>query len=289
MGVYYFSSDHIYEHGKWESRNIFINDDKFTTTLSNLERAKEMNVEQLWIGPGKIYVDLEEPIIDQESYESAITKYIYRGCSLLICQLPIKSNFKFREMFIEFKEKLTSLSPIDFMIAPRIPASKLTIEQVKFFGREKVPFILIDEPNEKKIKKVKWGWIQQTQSFSKTPIKYTSDNLKPNFKVWNKICEKYKIDTFYEEVTKEPLSKEILRITGISPHKGEFLHQGCADYNLFNLPSKPSIEEQSKFRYHKAIPVIAISNGNVIKSNNIVHSDVAKGVYTKVSIPRHFL
>ncbi|MCT2537378.1 hypothetical protein NC661_00300 [Aquibacillus koreensis] len=289
MEVYYFSSDHVYEEGQWTAKDIFVYDKKFTTTLNSKERAKEMDVRSFWIGPGKVYLDLAEPVYDQSIIENTITKYVHRGCSLLICQLPLNTNHRFIEKFQAFKEKLASVSPIDFMIAPRIPASRLSTEQIKFFGREKVPFILIDEPDEKSLKKVKWSWIQQTQSFSKTPIKYMSDQYKKNFKVWDKVCKKYSIETFYDELTIEPLSKEILRLTGISPHKGEFLHQGCADYNLFDLSSIPSIEDRSNFRYHKAIPVIVVSNGVVIKTSNVVQADAAKGEYTTVTIPKHFL
>ncbi|WP_138416983.1 hypothetical protein [Aquibacillus sediminis] len=289
MGVYYFSSDYIYDHGKWKSDSIFIKDNKFTITFTNKKTAQEMDVSPFWVGPGKVYVDLDDPVYRQQDYQSSIKKYIYRGCTLLLCQLPISSRYGLKQKFSQFKQQLSLVSPIDFMIVPRIPASKLAVEHIKFFGKEKVPFILVEADDVDELKQVKWEWIQQYQSFSGTPISYISDTENTFEKDWQKLAKKYRIISIDDTINHLPLSKQLLRQTGISPHKGEFIHQGCADYTLFDRSTLPTIDEDTNFRYHKAIPVITVSNGTVVKSNHIVQLDATQGKYTPVSIPRHFV
>ncbi|WP_226034693.1 hypothetical protein [Aquibacillus saliphilus] len=292
MGVYYFYSNYIFDDGHWLSKSIQVENDKIVITQVNKHRTKQMNIDYYWVGPGKVYIDFEDPLHQREDLESTVNRYIYRGCTLLICQLPITSNVFFKQEFEQFKATLSSL-PIDYMIVPRVQASLLRPSIIKFFGKNKMPFVLIDTKNKEELLEVKWEWIQAAQYFSGIPLVLSHDEPTNKSKglstIWNDICEEHRIDVIKEKLTDYPLSKETLRLTGISPLKGEFLHQSSADYNLFELDKIPSIDERSKLRYHKAIPVVTVSKGEVIKANHLVRPVLGKGELKQVSIPKHFL
>ncbi|MRH42409.1 hypothetical protein GH741_06895 [Aquibacillus halophilus] len=292
MGVYYFRSDYVFEEDKWISKSIQVENERIVITQINKQRTIEMNVDKFWIGPGKVYIDYEEPLYDRKFVDNTVNKYIYRGCTLLICQLPIRSYIHFKRKFEQFREHLSSL-PIDYMIVPRIPTHLLQPDIIKFFGTKKMPFVLIDTNSKHELLKVKWEWLESAQYFSGIPFVLHKDGSKNKRKeltsTWSSICKKYRINTIEENISEYPLSKETLRQTGISPFKGEFLHQSSADYNLFEMDEIPSVDERPKFRYHKAIPVVTVSKGEVIKYNHLIHPEKAKGELKQVSIPNHFI
>ncbi|WP_077621740.1 hypothetical protein [Sediminibacillus massiliensis] len=290
MEVYCFYSDLIYEEENWQSKCIHVEDGRFVR--SHKVNPVEMVVDGFWIGPGKVYVDMEEPVYFQANSKETVKSYIDRGCTLLLCQLPVYSSQHFKRKFYQFKEKLAYL-PIDYMIVPRIPLPYLKTEQIRFFGRKRLPFIIVELATEKELWKVKWEWIQQAQSLSGIHLFFTMENNQAPDKhvlhAWKHVVDSFLISSSYEEISHLPLPKKLLRITGISPYKGELLPQGSADYNLFPIDKFPSIDEPEKFRYHKASPVVTVAGGKVVMANQQVEPEIGRGYYQKVSIPRHFL
>lgn len=292
MGGYFFYSDYVLNNEEWNSLCLQVQNGKFTRNITATEGVKELIVHDFWVGPGKVYIDIEEPIYGKVDFETSAKKYIYRGCTLLLCQFPVKSKRNFKYRYGQFKRKLTYL-PLDYMMVPRIPLSILNPDHVRFFGRRKVPFIIVEADNLTEFSKVKWEWIHQAQSFSGIPIIYDGRNLNNKQKeiesTWEKITESFDIQTLREEISELPLSINTLRKTGISPFKGEFIENSSADYNLYELNQIPSIDEGDNFRYHKAIPVVTVMKGKVIKSNHLVEGQKGDGEFKQVSIPNHFL
>lgn len=292
MEVYYFYSNYVFDDGNWKSESVNVEEGRFIRTLSNKRSTLEMDVSNLWIGPGKVYLDTEDPLYAQLDYENVVNKYIYRGCTLLICQMPVKNKSTYRNDFMKFKRNLTSLA-VDYMIAPRIPAGTLQPDHVRYFARKKVPFLLVEAFTNEELINVKWQWIKDAQSLTGIPLVLTTNEAtrtkKDKLQLWKKLCAEFDIKTIDDEISDYPLSKKVLRTTGISPYKGEIVQHGCADYNLFENDKTGFIDEDTKFRYHKAIPVITVLNGDIIKTNHLVHANAGLGIYRQVSIPQHFV
>ncbi|QDP40454.1 hypothetical protein [Radiobacillus deserti] len=294
MGAYYFYSDYVLEDGMWKSKSVHIENGLFTRSFKNMEGIQEIHVEDFWIGPGKVYVDIEEPVFHALSPETVAQKYLYRGCTLLLCQLPIRSSISYKKRFRAFKENLVNL-PIDHMVVPTIPVRILRPHHIKYFGRMKVPFIGVELACSEDLNSVKWEWIREAQQFSQTPIilfrrdRKEGLDSKELFKEWKELCRIHSIVTLQDPVREFPLTKHALRVTGISPGKGELIENGCADYNLFQREKEPIIDEDSHFRYHKSIPIVTVCRGQVVKENHLVNTEKMQGEYMEVSIPRHFI
>ncbi|MBM7569834.1 hypothetical protein [Aquibacillus albus] len=292
MGGYYFYNDYVYNDGKWTSKCIQIQDGKFARDLKGSANIKQMETDQFWVGPGKVYVDVEMPLFKANDKERIVKQYIYRGCTLLLCQLPIKSKNNFEQIFYHFRDALDGL-PIDYMIVPKIPSTIISPEHVRFFGRKKMPFLILNLQNMEDLFRISWEWMEQSQSFSRIPILIDTSALEKKQdeaeSTWRNLSEAFMVRTLPEKLSEFPLSKESLRLTGISPYKGEILPNGFADYNLFDLEKIPSIDECSKVRYHKAIPLVTVMNGNIIKSDYLINDNLNKGNFREISIPSHFL
>jgi hypothetical protein len=292
MEAYSFYSKYVLQDRKWSAKVFHVEDGKFTRSIRNQKQTFRLYVDQFWIGPGKVYVDVEDPVYYQLNYENVIRKYIYRGCTLLLCQLPVFNTEDYRKDFTEFRSRLSSMA-IDHMIVPVIPAMVLKDEHIRFFGRHKVPFILIETSSHEDLLDQKWEWIKHAQSFSNIPLMYINSPFleeKIDFSpLWQEICENYSISTLYQEIDSSTLSRETLRLSGISPFHGEFIENGSADYNLFDLNTTPFVDESRNFRYDRAIPVATIANGKVIKANHLILSEENRGQYQRISIPQHFV
>ncbi|SDJ67551.1 hypothetical protein [Sediminibacillus albus] len=293
MGVYYFYSEFFFDENSWNTQSVSVENEKFARELCGKGNAMELNTDHFWVGPGKVYLDYEEPVYYQTSPENTIKKFIYRGCTLLLCQMPVLSHTNYKEKFNQFKKQLSGMA-IDYMIVPRLPVSILKPDLVRYFGRKRLPFILLDANNEQELKEVKWEWIQQAQGLTQIPLLLVTEvqTKNENKKIagtWESIVETYGIFTIIESSLAVPLSKNMLKMTGISPYKGEILAQASADYNLYLQHKVQSIDEQPEFRYHKAIPEVTVAKGRVIKVNHIIQCLEGSGSYTHVSIPRHFI
>ncbi|SDL66671.1 hypothetical protein [Sediminibacillus halophilus] len=291
MGAYYFYNEYVYDEDGWQSKSMIVEDGKFTRRINDKAPAREMNTKQFWVGPGKVYLDIEEPFYQQASLEVNLRKFIYRGCTLLLCQLPIRSHSNYKRNFASFQKKLTE-SPIDYMIVPRIPLSQIRPEMVRFFGRQKVPFILVEQDPVKEVQKIKWEWIHQAQSLTKIPLFMLSSskrNHRQQSTCWPSVAPELDLTLVNPSELELPLPKKLLRKTGISPYKGELIPHASADYNLFLFQENQSIDEPHNFRYHKAIPEVTVAKGKVIKVNHIVKCRKGNGMYKKVSIPGHFV
>ncbi|MDC3413045.1 hypothetical protein NC797_09720 [Aquibacillus sp. 3ASR75-11] len=292
MEAYSFYSKYVWENGEWKSRLFHVEDGKFTRSIRTKSMEMRLNVDSFWLGPGKVYVDSEEPVYYQLDYQNTVKKFMYRGCTLLLCQLPVINTSNYRKDFFHYIDHLKNM-PIDHMIVPIIPAPILKDEHIRFFGRQKVPFLLIETSSQEDLLNIKWEWIQQAQSFSRMPLMYKKSSfLQEEINVselWHELCKNYNIPSLHQEIGQSPLSTQTLRLSGISPFHGEFVENGSADYNLFDLSSIQSVDESLLFRYDKAIPVVTVANGNVIKANHLVLDQQQNGKYQKVSIPQHFV
>ncbi|WP_026771252.1 MULTISPECIES: hypothetical protein [Sediminibacillus] len=291
MGAYYFYNEHVYDEDGWQSKSMMIENDRFIRRINGNTSAREMNTRQFWVGPGKVYLDIEEPFYQQASLGTNLKKFIYRGCTLLLCQLPILTHSDYKRNFISFRKKLAE-SPIDYMIVPRIPLSQVHPEMVRFFGRQKVPFILVEQTSVKNGQEIKWEWIHQAQSLTKIPLIMLSSSKRANRQQTldlTNIASELDLTLVEPSELELPLSKKLLRKTGISPYKGELIPHASADYNLFLFQENQSIDEPHNFRYHKAIPEVTVAKGKVIKVNHIVKCRKGNGMYKKVSIPGHFV
>lgn len=290
METYCLSTAKVYDFNQWKQEEIVIFEKKFLLKRQLINRGtfETEDWSNYWIAPGKVYVDIEKPIFNSNMMDSQVRAYLYKGCSLLLAQFPVTSLVQMKKEFNNFKKSLETLA-LDYSIVPRIKSYLLKPSVIHYFAREKLPFILLEVNDLKELYKVKWEWINHAQGPRKIPIIPIENHKIPSlFKVWKKIADNFDLSTLPELISTLPLSKESLRITGISPTKGEIIQQGDADYLLFELDKNALIEQPDQLFYHKSIPSIAVIRGQTVRENHILKAERGFGQFISTTIPRHF-
>lgn len=274
---------------EWKPLELAVQNGRWCECSSIDKRTMKLVSDPFWIGPGKVYVDLEFPLFDTPYRDALLRRYIYRGCTLLITQLPISSKNQMKTHWDAYKKELEDVA-IDYMIAPRIDLHRLCPEVVRYFGRQKAPFILVEVGDEKSLKATKWEWIDQAQSQSFIPIVPVFTNPateKDLLKFWDQIMTVYNIKTLPDILNELPLSVANLYAAGIAPFKGEIRTNADCDYNLF-LNNERQIEATDQMFYHKAIPYVTVLRGKVIRAHVEMNDDKGYGRFKNISIPNHF-
>lgn len=285
MEAYCIEANKWKNNNKWEALSMGVNNGKWCSPSDLKKKTMKLQVDPFWIAPGKVYIDFQFPLFHSPYQTSLLRRYIYRGCTLLLTQLPITSKRQMKSKWADYKKSLEGLA-IDYMIVPRVPIHYLDDEMVRFFSRLKVPFILFEVSTEAELYKKRWQWISQAQNPFCTPVVpvFLQDNLHS---LWDKFVRTYEIISLPSPLDELPLGIDNLKATGIYPYKGEVIPSGDADYNLFRV-EKEEIEAPDQMFYHKAIPYVTVLRGKIIRAHVEMNDERGYGNYREVSIPNHF-
>ncbi|WP_028783028.1 hypothetical protein [Thalassobacillus devorans] len=291
MGAYYFYQ-RTWHKDEWMNKEVLVEEDRFVRRFLAASHPMELNVDAFHITPGYVMVDVATPLYPSADKMTLSFDYLKRGCTLLIVQLPIKTSHLFKEKYESFCRMLAGL-PLDYMITPVVAPRLLTPAMVRFFGMQKVPFILFEGTDEKVYEEVAWEWLAQAQSYSRTPIAPLVSPQKENhpkvYTEWNKIVEHCDMITLQDPVTDLPLTSKNLRRAGIYPYKGELVPGGQADFNMHLHNGDTLIDDPAEISYYGSVPDITIKDGNVIQIHQQILNEKVTGMHRKVSIPMHFV
>ncbi|MBB6452213.1 hypothetical protein HNQ94_000658 [Salirhabdus euzebyi] len=282
MKTFYFENLNVYSDERWEKKNIYFTSDLFVPKhyINRLEERK-IEVDQFWMSPGKVYVDIEYPLTDQKLQRHHVRQYLYKGCSLIISVFDLRRNMKWKQDFQCYIESLRGI-PIDYMVVPKVNVKYLTVDMIRYFGIKKVPFILVDIHKKEDINDIKWGWLRQMQCVMRIPFAYVKSDLS---KLLHEKFNEYNLMELSPPITKHPLKNRSLIETGISPKKGEIRIYGDADFNLH-------LKDQHKWGKGKIkedlAPYISVIRGNVVKLNQTILEQKDFGNYCQISIQNHF-
>ncbi|MFC0523161.1 hypothetical protein ACFFGV_06065 [Pontibacillus salicampi] len=291
MKAYYIHSHRSLVKRTWLPLHIGVEGEKWCNPFSQLTTTMELNTVPFWVSPGKVYVDVEFPLYRTEYFIPIVRRYLYRGCTTLIVQVPIITEKNLQQTFYSHLEQLDGIA-LDYMAVPRVSLTKLSTSMVLFFGRHKIPFIIVEVTDKKQLLEKEWQWIAQAQHPSFIPIVPVfsfNDSSSFSYKEWLTLMEEHQVRTLPSPITEEPLSLENLKATGIFPTKGEFIYQGDADYNIYPAyEQQEQIEGNEQMFYHKAIPYVTVIRGQVIRAHLELDDYNGYGKYQTISIPNHF-
>ncbi|MYL32754.1 hypothetical protein GLW08_17575 [Pontibacillus yanchengensis] len=290
MKAYSIHSKQSLIRSEWSEVSIGVQNGKWCAMRDLNKHTCQMNTDSLWMSPGKVYVDLEFPLYKVDYLAPLVRRFIYRGCTCIVTQVPIYSKREMKETYFAYIDELEGIA-IDYMVVPRIPLIQLDASVIRFFGLQKVPFIIVEVTHKEDLLSKSWQWIAQAQHPSFIPIVpvYQFDEDTVTYKDWLKIAKQFGVRTLPKPLDEKPLSIENLRVTGISPFKGEFIHLGDADYNLYSIQQTKEIEAPDQMFYHKAIPYVTVLRGHILRAKLELNDYSGCGTHRSISIPNHFM
>lgn len=283
MKVIYFDDIWTYDFNQWKKEKLVFSHKEIKHPKQSHKGIKLTDSQKIWVGPGKVYVDLDNPIYQNKNFASIIRRYLYKGCSLLIIHLPLNQRLDMKQHYHSMIHSLPPLA-IDYAFVPRIPLKLLQSDVIRYFWKEKVAFIIVDINQLTDLKRWKWEWIKHTQSLFPIPIyPIFHEREEKCKKEWRSIKEALNLLSVDETNPSLPLKKDSLRITGISPHKGELLNHSSTDFNIFHQDQTAMIEEPNQLFYHKAIPNLSFLKGELVKQHYTVYESRCKGEHIRLS------
>ncbi len=279
MKVFYFEEAEIWGENISNTKNIYFTKEIFVPKhYTGRYPSRKISINPFFITAGHVYVDTDYPLQNNRLRSQYVRKYMYKGATLVITRFQIKNNhFDWRRDFHQYVRSLQGLA-IDYMVVPQMHISYLTVDMVRFFGIMKVPFILVECNRFQKLSNFHIQWLRHIQSLVPIPLavlKGEGDWFLEHLKESQVIVLKHPISSL-------PLQKEDLKLTGISPKKGEITNYGDTDFNLYvknNKKEKSNIDEY---------PYISVMRGNMIKLNQTVMDKRGLGQYCTISIQNHF-
>ncbi|MCP3025864.1 hypothetical protein [Halobacillus sp. A5] len=281
----------MYENNQSFYGELFVNKDKFLEPTEAYSHLLNMNVNKYVIAPGHVMLDISFPLSRSPSPEDLSYSYMKKGCTLLLVQFFINSRYQFKLEYKQLIEKLKNLH-VDFMIVPRVSSQVLHPDIIRYFAKEKAPFIIVDAESLEQFDEVPWGWIAQAQSYRRIPITYSVRNSRNsemnNERFWTNLISNYGIIGLSQPICEERLSFQALKDSGIYPYKGTLRPKAYADYNLYEQSSNGLIDEDMNFLYHETVPAVTVMRGKVTQVRQVTAHNL-KGLFFKSSIYKHFV
>lgn len=285
MKAYFMKDIWIWDDGQWLMKDLLFTENKFYPVWFKSQlHPREIKTDYFVATPGKVYVDLEFSLLNQERRMMHARRYLFRGASLVIVvyDLPVES-LEWRSAFQCCIQELSQL-PVDYMVVPKLNVKHLKPEIIRYFSLQKSPFILvyIDSPDELKMK---WEWIYQEQKLFRIPLAVMKSEQQ---KMLKQFLADHDFLMLPDELSHLPLSKQSLRLAGIGPRKGEIYHNGATDFNLYNMEYRQSSDKEEMEFFHDMLPFITFIRGNMIKLNQTVNDQKGFGQHMQITIPQHF-
>ncbi len=298
IGMYIIEYANILKNKQLTACSLLIDEDRIARIEScfNHYRLMKMNVDPFIMTPTYVLFNSKIPLNESfpELKKYLIEHFLLKGCTTLFTYVDVSYENKLTEKISEMKTALIS-SPIDFVIAVKIPVRLLTPSLIRSCKKEKIPAIFVELDNQGELEKIPWGWIREALFPYNCPLiplisfsqkKEARDVLSK----WKGIMVKEKIPAIYEEIEeKQPLPVTVLNKVGLFPQKASLMQGAELSYNLYVKGREiNNVDEVKLFHYHGDRLVVTVHKGKIVRSGNQVLFKPGFGKNVEVRTPSYF-
>ncbi|MBS4173269.1 hypothetical protein [Bacillus sp. FJAT-49736] len=257
--------------------SLLVKDNKIYSMKDSYTRNHyiRMDLSDYVMTPTHVMLDLDSPPTDfQAMKQYFIENFLLKGCNTMISTFSIQYENQFEE---EKRKKMLFLlnSPIDYIMAVRLPLEKLTTSLIRKCKRNSIPIIFVEINRMEDIFNIAWGWIREAM-FPYNPvlvpiIMSEQKTVKKNLlKLWREILEKEKISHVFDEIReKNPIEMKKLKKFGVYPKRGDLSVGSEINYNLYFKADK--VDEQAGIHYDKDKLAVMVHKGSITTVCNMVN------------------
>lgn len=296
--MYIIENANILKDKQLTTCSLLIRDDRIEAIHSNAKyyRLMKMNAEPYIMTP--TYVLLNSEISPKSSFyelkNMIMKQYLLKGCTALFTFVQVSFETELIDRIKEMKLALIS-SPLDFLIAVKIPIRLLTPSFIRVCKKEKVPALFVEVTEVQEFANIPWGWVREAMFPSNIPLipiissknKKEADSLLSK---WKSVMQNEKISALYAEIEEnQPLSVPILNQIGIYPKKASLMNGTELSYNLYLKGREiKNVDEVNLFHYHGDRLVVTVHKGKIVRSGEEVLYKPGYGEHVKVRTPAYF-
>lgn len=288
--MYIIERANIYSEEQQSIKNIslFIKNNIVHSIKSTYPKTAlmKMNVASFVMTPTHVMLDSRIPCDTFQLLKQYSTKnYLLKGCHTIITPFSIQYEFQFDQEL--HKKKISLLnSPVDYVLALKLPLERLTTNLIRKCKKEKIAIIFLEIKDQSTINQIAWGWIREAM-FPYNPILVPeimeNTNKKLALKNWNEVLGKENIPRIFDEIQERmPISIKNLKKFGLYPKRGDLNIGGELNYNLYFKNKK--VAEQKGILYDSDRLAIMVHKGRVTVTPN--HVTYRPGFGEEITINR---
>lgn len=296
--AYIIENMNLLKKDKLEKLSILVKNERISSITAEMKNYSyvKMNASGYITTTPHIIFDPKVPIhtsfAEMKSYMTE--KFLKRGCTSLLTYASVTLERNLKTSLNHMKMGLIS-SPIDYVIAVKIPLTALTPSFIRAARREKVPALFIELSAVEELRDIPWGWIREAMFPYNSPLVpcFLMDGEREKKRarqVWNEVMLQNKIAFIKDELKEnEPMSQEDLQKMGILPVKSH-LHPGSeVSYNFYMKSSEIiNIEEKNLFLYHSDRLLVTVHKGEVVRAGDKVWFRPGFGEHVLIKTPSFF-
>jgi hypothetical protein len=263
----------------------------------NLYNHIRMDADDYIMTPTHVLLDSNLPFSAsfQERKDYYIKNFIMRGSTIVLTIINVHFD---RELDVKLKQAKSDLidSPIDYVIGISIPPRMLQPGFIRKCKRAKIPVIFLQIKDMEELNRIPWGWIKEALFPYNSPLVpvFTHCSTKKEklllTKYWSELLKKEKVPAVHEEIPElSPISRTLLKKTGIFPHKSNLNSGGEVSYNLYSKTDEMVyLDENELYNCHNSSLAVTVDKGKVLRAGNEVYYRPGKGENVIISTPGFF-
>lgn len=296
--AYIIEKANILKSKQLKTQSLLVDKDKVSAIITRPKQYRmiRMNLEPFIMTPS--FVLLNSNISPHESFQvlkqTIIEQFILKGCTTLFTYVTVSFENELLDKVNEMKLALMN-SPIDYIIAVKIPLSLVTPSFIRKCKQEKIPAFFIEVDDYSKLTKVPWGWIREALFPYNCPfIPIISSAKKKEARAllsnWNNIMIKEKIPALYQEIPENrPISTVVLNKIGFYPQRSSLMNGTELSYNLYMKTREiKNVDEEELFFYHGDRLVITVHKGKIVRCLKDVRYKPGYGEHIMMRTPAFF-
>jgi hypothetical protein len=262
----------------------------------NMHNHMRMDADAYIMTPTHVLFDPKLPLTGsfQERKEYYLKNFIMRGSTTVLTTVMIEFERELDSKLRELKCDLIDC-PIDYVIGVSIPSRLMNPSFIRKCKRAKIPAIFLEINDMKELFTIPWGWVKEALFPYNSPIiPVLPENKSKKAKqlqlnAWTELMKKENVPAVYEDLTNTgPVSRSVLKKTGIFPNKSNLHSGGELSYNLYYRNAETEQRDEFGLYFQSKSLAVTVDKGKVIRAGSEVYYRPGKGENVIIKTPGFF-
>lgn len=296
--AYIIENVHLMKGQALTNTSLLVEDGRIMMTGSGFKRYQQMKMDadKYIMTPTHVLFDSTVPLTGSFTArkEYFLKNFIMKGSTVLFTAVSVQFERQLEESLKQARKNLLD-SPIDYVLGISIPLRLLTPSFIRKCKKLHIPAIFLEIDKMGSLEIMPWGWIREALFPYNCPIiplfaeiQYEKEKQK-QLNGWSSWMKKEKIPAIYEELKNGlPVSRSVLKKTGIFPEKSNLHNGGEVSYNFYNMEAVANYCEEQELFFQSKHLAVTVDKGKVIRAGTEVYYRPGKGENVIIKTPGFF-
>ncbi|MCM3571658.1 hypothetical protein M3172_00545 [Mesobacillus subterraneus] len=296
--AYILENVHLLKGQAFIDTSMLVEGQRILSATSNFERYNymRMDADKYIMTPTHVLFDPNLPVKEsfKERKEYYLKNFIMKGSTVVFTTVKIQFERQLEEKLNQAKSHYLD-SPIDFVLGVSIPPRLMNPGFIRKCKKLKIPAIFLEIDEMDKLAAMPWGWIKEALFPYNCPIipVFPENKHKKGrqlqLNAWSDLMKKERVPSVDEDLaTPGPVSRSILKKTGIFPEKSNLHSGGELSYNLYNINAETKHRDEHGLFFQSKHLAVTVDKGKVIRAGDEVYYRPGKGENVIIKTPGFF-